>query len=366
MDYEIGPETMHLLKKPVTIYDIAKKLDVSASTVSRALKGGNGISPATRKRILSAAETMGYSTNSVASNLRRQNSKTVGVIVPKLNSVFLAEAIAGIENELSKAGYNLLISQSLESVKKEKENVKAMASHRVIGLLVSLAYDTDDINHFRQLMDNGTPVIFFDRVFENDHFPVITINNFRAAYELTSHLIAEGCRRIVHATGNQLQNVYKERSMGYKQALMEHGISFDPSLLIISNLTYEEGIEFGERLAAEGKRPDAIFAANDQFAAGCMQSIKKAGLSIPGDVAIAGFNDDPLCCLVEPHLTSVEYKGFSVGTEAAAKLVDVIKNGSRSAYKIVLKHRLIARSSTQKMDTLLLGRDEPFSSTLVQ
>jgi LacI family transcriptional regulator len=339
---------MDILQKEVTIYDIAKKLNLSASTVCRALKGTFGTSFKTRKKILAAAEEMGYSANSFASNLRKQSSKTIGVIVPNLDSVFMAEVISGIENEVSKAGYTLLISQSLESFKKEVANTNAMLSNRVEGLLVSLASDTENIDHFKKLIDSGIPVIFFDRVIENDNFPVVTINNHRAGYQITEHLINQGCKTIVHVTGSQLQNVYAERAAGYKQALADHNIPFDPNLFFISGLTYDCGLEFGKQISEMKELPDAVFAANDQFAAGCMQVVKKAGISIPAEIAFAGFNNEPLCSVIEPNLTTVDYNSFHVGQESARQLLDIIDSGASNAYNLVLKHHLIVRASSQK------------------
>ena len=340
---------MDILQKEVTIYDIAKKLSVSPSTVSRALKGSIGVSAKTRKKILAIAQEMGYSTNSVARNLRKQSSKTIGVIVHNLDSAFIAEVIAGIESEISKAGYTLLISQTLESLKKEIANTKAMLSNRVEGLLVSLASDTDNIDHFKRVMNRGIPVIFFDRVMENDYFPVVTINNLRASYQVTEHLIQQGCKTIVHVTNNQLRNVYAERVAGYKQALADHNIAFDPNLVFISSLTYDCGLDFGKRLLEMEKLPDAVFAANDRFAAGCMQAVKKAGIAIPDQIAFAGFNNEPLCCVIEPNLTTIDYNGFHLGQESARQLLDIINMGASNACNLVLKHQLITRGSSQKI-----------------
>lgn len=353
---------MHVLHKEVTIYDIAKKLNISASTVSRALKSSVGTSDKTRKKILETSKEMGYSANLVASNLRKQSSKTIGVIVPNLNSVFMAEAISGIEDEISKAGYTLLISQSLENFQKESANAKAMLSNRVEGLLVSLASDTENIDHFKKLIDSGIPVIFFDRVIENDHFPVVTINNFRAGYQVTKHLIDQGCKNIVHVTGSQLQNVYAERAAGYKQALADHHMPFDPKLFFNCSLTLENGLKFGKQLLEMKQLPDAVFSANDQFAVGCMQTVKKAGIAIPDDIAFAGFNNDPLCCVIEPNLTTVDYSGFEVGQEATRQLLDIANRKTTHAYNLVLKHQLIVRSSSKKSNAAVTEQNNSIKS----
>jgi len=333
--------------KEVTIYDIAKKLNISAATVSRGLKDRAGTNKDTKKRILDAASEMGYYTNSFASNLRNKRSNIIGVIVPRLNSVFMSQVIAGIEKEVSNANYTLIISQSLESMKKEMSSAVAMFSNRVDGLLVSLAYDTRDIDHFENFIKRGTPVIFFDRVFENKKYPAIHIDNYKAAYEVTTHLINQGHKRIVHITGNQLQNVYADRFKGYKQALADNGIAFDESLVIINGLNASDGMESAEQILKMSPLPDGVFAANDQCAVACMQVIKKAGLKIPQDIAFAGFNNDPLCCIIEPNLTTINYKGYEMGQVSAKLLMDLMYHtGGHSSDNLVLDHELIIRESS--------------------
>ena len=334
-------------QKEITIYDIAKKLNISAATVSRGLQDRAGTNKDTKKRILDAAVEMGYHSNSFASNLRNKRSNIIGVIVPKLNSVFMSQAIAGIEKELSEANLTLIISQSLESVKKEVANAGAMYSNRIDGLLVSLAYETKDITHLENFIKRGTPVIFFDRISENENYPGIHIDNFKAAYEVTEHLIKQGCRRILQSTGNQLRNVYADRFHGYKKALEDNGIEFDPDLVIVSGLSAEDGIKSAETILKMEELPDAIFAANDQCAVSCMQVLKKEGLRIPEDIAFAGFNNDPITCIIEPNLTTVNYKGYEMGQAAARLLIDRLYNhGVESPTDVLLEHELIIRESS--------------------
>jgi len=343
-----APHHMNKPEKDVTIYDIAKKLNISAATVSRGLQNHAGTNKDTKKRIQDAAAEMGYHSNSFASNLRSKKSNIIGVIVPRLNSVFMSQVIAGIESEVSNANFTLIISQSLESMKKEAGSAKAMYSNRVDGLLVSLAYDTTNIHHFENFIKRGIPVIFFDRVYENKKYPAIYIDNYKAAYEVTAHLIEQGCKKIVHLTGSQLQNVYADRFKGYKQALLDHGIEFDEQLVIISGLSAIDGVEAAEQILKMPQRPDGVFAANDQCAVTCMQVLKKAGLKIPEDIAFAGFNNDPLTCIIEPNLTTINYKGYEMGQVAANLLMNLMYNndGTHNADNVVLSHELIIRGSS--------------------
>src|ERR1700739_124115 len=179
-------------EKEGTIYDIAKKLNISAATVSRGLRDNPGITNNRKKKILNAAAEMGYRSNSFASSLRKKRSNIIGVIVPRLNSNFMSDVIAGIEKVVNEANYNLFISQSLEAMKKEVSNAKAMFNNRVDGLLVSLAYDTENIEHFEPFIKRDIPVIFFDRVHEHKKCPSIYINNYQAGYDITTHLIEQG------------------------------------------------------------------------------------------------------------------------------------------------------------------------------
>jgi LacI family transcriptional regulator len=337
-------------EKDVTIYDIAKKLNISAATVSRGLKDHPGINKNTRKKITDAAQEMGYRSNAFASNLRKKSSNIIGIIVPRLNSTFMSDVIAGMEQVASEANYNLIISQSLESFTKEITNASTMFHNRVDGLMVSLAFDTANIDHFKPFIDRGIPVIFFDRVSDHTEYPTIFIDNYKAAYEATMHLIEQGCKRIVHITGNQLRNVYADRFKGYKQALANHDLVFDESLLFTNNLSTTDGAETAKLILQLPVRPDGIFAANDSSAVGCMLEMKKNGIKIPEDIAFVGFNNDPLCCVIEPNLTTVNYKGYEMGGVAARVLIGNLTNqlDTKTTHSIILRSELIIRESSVK------------------
>lgn len=334
--------------KEITIYDIAEKLGISAATVSRGLKDHPGINKNTKKKILEAAAKMGYRSNSMASNLRKKRSNIIGVIVPRLNSSFTSDVIAGIEKVVNDANYNLIISQSMETVKKEANNAQTMYHNRVDGLLVSLAYDTEQIDHFKPFIDRDIPLIFFDRVFEHSQCPNIVIDNYKAAYEITTHLIEQGCKRIVHIGGNQLRNVYADRLNGYKQALADHHLGYNDDLVIINNLSAQAGADVAHHILTQLKNIDGVFAANDASAIGCMQVLKKQGIRIPQDVAFAGFNNDPSACVIEPNLTTINYKGFEMGEMAAKLLINHLVNNQdlQLTHSMILRHELIVRESS--------------------
>jgi len=339
-------------EKEVTIYDIAQKLNISAATVSRGLKDHPGINKNTKKKILAAADEMGYRSNSFASSLRTKRGNVIGVIVPRLNSNFMSDVIAGIEKVVNDSGYNLFISQSLETMEKEVSNAKAMFNNRVDGLLVSLAYNTDNIDHFEAFIKRDIPVIFFDRVVEHEHCPSIFIDNYKAAYNITTHLIEQGCKRIVHISGNQLRNVYRDRFNGYKKALEDHQIAFDDDLLIVNDLSAHAGMQAAQQIVQMAVRPDGVFAANDLCAISCIQVLKSEGIKIPDDIAFAGFNNDPTSCVIEPNLTTIDYKGYEMGEVAAKVLIGHLdrNNDLQQTHSLILRSELIVRDSSRKKE----------------
>ena len=337
------------IQKATTIYDIAEALNLSPATVSRGLKDHPAIRKDTRKRIVDKAKEMGYQHNSFASNLRRNRTNTIGVIVPRLNSYFMSTVIAGMERVANKSGYNLIISQSMESIDKEIANVKTMYNSRVDGLMVSLAYDTQDIEHFEMLLSKGIPLIFFDRIFEHPNCTSIVIDNYKAGYEVTNHLIEQGCKRIAHITASQKRNVYADRMRGYKHALSDHSIPFDETLIFINNLSDQAGIDVSRSILKMKTLPDGIFSANDACAVSCIRELKEAGIKIPEQIAVAGFNNDPLSKVIKPNLTTVEYPGEEMGEMAASTLIRRLDNlEGANLNSIVLRHELIIRESSKR------------------
>ncbi|MEO6733400.1 MAG: LacI family DNA-binding transcriptional regulator [Ferruginibacter sp.] len=343
-------------QKEITIYDIAKHLNISAATVSRGLQNNPAINKNTRKRIADTARDMGYRSNTFASSLRSKKTNTLGVIVPRLNSYFVASVLAGMEDVANKEGYNLIISQSLENAAKEVANADTMFTNRVDGLLVSLAYDSENIDHLKPFFRKNIPVVFFDRTYPHSESTSVIIDNFKAAYDITKHLLDEGCMRIMHLAGNMLRNVYAERLRGYKQALSDYNIPFDKRLIFLSKLSEQSGTEAAELILNmdEAERPDAVFSANDTAAVHCMIRLKAAGLCIPEDIAFAGFNNDPISKVVEPNLTTVNYSGYHIGEAAVNSLISHL-NGTQSTKTtntIVLRSDIIIRASSLKKKSL--------------
>ncbi len=337
------------VKKEVTIYDIARVLDISASTVSRGLRDHPSVRKDTRKKILRIAREMGYQHNTFASSLRKMRTNTIGVVLPRLDSYFMSTVIAGMEKVAKQTGYNLIISQSEENSEKEISCVATMFNSRVDGLLVSLAYDTDNLDHLDILFNKGIPVVFFDRVLEHAGCISIVIDNFRAGFDVTSHLIENGCRTIVHIGGSLKRNVYAGRFQGYKKALKDHDIPFDQKLVFTGKMNEKAGLNVVDKIVSGEISADGIFAANDTTAVACICRLKQAGIRVPGDISVAGFNNDPISRVIDPNLTTINYPGQEMGEVAANTLINKLNNlNSTHLNTIVLKHEIIRRNSTMK------------------
>ncbi|PZX61812.1 LacI family transcriptional regulator [Hydrotalea sandarakina] len=336
--------------KEVTIYDIADYLNISAATVSRGLKDHPTINKKTKKKILEAAQKLGYRSNAFASNLRTKQSKTIGVIVPRLNSYFMSTVIAGIESIANEEGYQLIISQSQEDEQKEAANAITLFNSRVDGIMVSLAANTKTTDHFKPFLEKNIPIVYFDRVVETPDSLTISIDNYKAAFEVTQHLIDKGCKRILHLGGNVNRNVYADRLAGYKAALKQAGLPTPDNLVFFSNLSEDAGVEAANYINNLKQKPDAVFSANDTCAAYCMIRLKQLGYKIPGNFLFAGFNNDPISKVVEPNLTTIAYPGYPMGQIAATHLINHLKGIAdiSSTNSVLLRHELIVRASTQK------------------
>jgi len=338
------------MKKEITIYNIAKELNLSPATISRGLQNNKRISKETTKKILEKAEEMGYRHNNFASSLRKQKSHTLGVLVHELNSNFITSVLKGIEKVSTEAGYNLIIAHSSESYTKEAANSLNLFHKRVDGLIASLSFDTKDLDHFQPFFDKDIPVIFFDRVEEHTDTPKVIIDNYKSGYQATSHLIEQGCKHVALVTANLNRNVYAQRYKGYKDALFDNKIAYDEELVLIKNLSEKCGKEAAHEMMKMKPMPDGVFITNDFSAAVFMQTLKENGFQIPKDIAVVGFNNDAIGKLVEPQLTTINYPGCDVGEIAARNLIAHLKGEGNltQTNTIIVKSELIIRQSSLK------------------
>lgn len=337
-----------MLKKEVTIYDLARKLRLSPATVSRALNDDPVVSKNTRKNIQDIARELGYQRNAFAKNLRNQKSNTIGVIVHELNSHFITSVLAGIEKVTTEADYDLVIAHSSERYDKEVSNALNLFHKRVDGLIASLAFTTRNLDHFTPFKEKGIPLVFFDRVEENSHNTNVIIDNYRCGYQATQHLIEQGCKKIMLVTANLQRNVYAQRHQGYTAALADHGLPYQEHLVLIKDLSEAGSIEAAQEILHMQERPDGVFLTNDFSAAVCMQTLKEHGIRIPQDIAIVGFNDDAICKITEPKLTTIQYRGIYMGEMAARNVIDQLTGvlSQELVKTIVVRSDLIVRASS--------------------
>jgi LacI family transcriptional regulator len=336
--------------KEVTIYDIAKKLNISPATVSRGLQDHPAISKKTKKRIFDMVDLLGYRTNHFARNLRQQHTKTIGVLVHELNSNFITSVLSGIEKVTTEEGYDIIIAHSSESYTKEAANAENLFNKRVDGLIASLSFDTTNLDHFQRFIDKGVPVMFFDRVEQDGENTVVIIDNAKCGYVATSHLIEQGCKRIVHITSSLKRNVYSQRFKGYKDALFDKGLPFDEELVIVGDLSEKAGVEAATRVLKMKPLPDGAFITNDFVAAVFMRTLKEYDVSIPQDIAVVGFNNDSIGKLIEPALSTINYPGLDMGEIAARNLINHLKGISNihQTNTIIVRSELIVRKSSLK------------------
>lgn len=344
--------------KEVTIYDIAKELDVSPSTVSRALKDSPLVSKATRKKIQDTAKEMEFRLNIFASNLQKQKTFTIGVIMHELRSYFMTSVLSGIEKIANNAGYDLIIAHSSENYEKEKANAHNLFEKRVDGLIASLAFDTPNLDHFSPYRSRGIPIVFYDRVIEDSSYPKVIINNYKSGYEATKHLIDEGCSQIILVTANMSRNVYSERYRGYRAALKEAGIQPKKEWVLKKDLSEKGAQEAAKSVLKMDPLPDGAFITHDLSAAVFIQTLKKNKVQIPEDIAIVGFNNDTIGKLIEPQLSTINYPGNKVGEAAANYLVNQLKddNPLKGISTITIQSELIIRESSLKNKRIPLNK----------
>lgn len=338
----------------VTIKDIARELGISPSTVSRALKDHPDISPETKKAVNELAEKLNYQPNIVALSLRQSKTNTIGVVIPEIVHFFFSTVISGIEDVAYSAGYSVIITQSNESLQREKTDIKTLFNSRVDGMLISLSRETSSYEHIDNILAKGVPMVFFDRVYDSPNASTIIVDDLSGAKEATQHLIEQGCTRIAHLEGPPNLGITKQRLEGYLEALKEANLPVIPELIVSCPLgTIEEGKIAAEQLLKMAQPPDGIFSTNDPAAMGAMQAIKDAGLKIPKDIAVVGFSNWFFSALMDPPLTSVDQPGFEMGQEAAKLLIRQIEVKSKenidpTQETKILKTRLVVRNSSLK------------------
>jgi len=337
----------------VTIYDIAERLNLATSTISRALKDHHSISDKTIKKVKKTAEEMGFVPNTMAAGLRGNKSKTIGVLIPTITQPFLSSLISGIEITARKSDYSVIIMQSHDSYEEEVNMAKSLYSSRVSGVICSLAMETKDTSHFQQFSNNNIPLVFVDRVPKGFNTFRVVIDNYTAGYKATKHLIDQGCKRIAHLTADaEFGNLYNERKRGYIDALTEHGLPLKEELIIsLKEMTYNDGVKACSKLFALKPPPDGLFAPGDILAVSAVQTAKKKGIKVPQDLAVIGFNNDPISEIIEPNISTITHPAEKMGKAAANIVIDTIKSSKEEEAKEItfLNTEVLIRESSKRI-----------------
>lgn len=339
---------LNMNKPHITIHDIARELNISASTVSRALHNHPRISEATRAAVRKVAEKYNYQPNVVATSLRQGRSKTVGVIVPRINRNFFANVIGGMEEVLAASGYHLMICQTHEKLENEKTALQTLVNARVDAIILSVSMETSSDDHLRALRERGIRLFFFDRIMESLNVGSVVIDDRLGAYLNVKHLIAQGYRKIMHVAGADHITIYRARKMGYMDAMAEAGMDVFPEWIMEKTLELEGGeAAFHEGMKLKGK-PEAFFCAGDFAALGVMQAARKSGMRIPDDLGVTGFANEPFTAFLQPSLTTVDQRGGEMGRIVAEMFMQCSdqETSDPGCGKTVLKPRLIIRDSS--------------------
>lgn len=341
-----------MIKKNTTIYDISKKLNISAATVSRALNNNPRISEATRNMVLKMAGEMDYKQNSLAKALKSGETKTVGVIVPYINTNFFSSVIRGLEEELSPQGYHVIICQSHDDVAIEKKQINTLLHTQVDCIFMSIARNAPDADYLKKI--NGTtetPIIFFDRKKDVPGINTITIDDHRGGYMATEHLIKQGYKNICHFAGDLNLEIYQNRLKGYVDALKDYDLPVSEDNIITTGSSIEEGINAAKVLWKRKEKPDAIFSASDFAALGVCQELKKKKVKIPQDIGIIGFSNEPFTQFMELSISSIDQTPVMMGKIAAKVFLESIKetdSGIAIEKKLVLAPKLYIRQSSKR------------------
>ena len=339
------------MSQRVTIHDIARELNLTAATVSRALNDHPRISKHTKRIVEEKANQMKYRRDKIASSLRSGRSHTIGVIIPSAQMNFFGSVVHGIENIASDNGYSIILYQSEEKTAIEKKAIEAFLSARVDGIIASMAKETVDFSHFLELKKRNVPLVFFDRANDSLQMPSVVVDDYRGAFMATEHLLNKGYTRIAHVSGPEHVNIFADRFRGYRDALKAHGIPFNPDYVYRGDLSIESGKNAAEYFLSLGTPPDGVFTVEDYTALGLIKGLASRKIKIPEDFGVIGFANETFDEYITPSLSSVDQQTVQMGKEAFGLLVDMIEGPGGNKVlsnntKVILEPILCLREST--------------------
>lgn len=336
------------MNKPATIKDIAKQLNISISTVSRAMRNAPDVNADTRKAVIALSEELSYQPNKLALSLKQKQTHNIGVIVPNLDYV-LATMVKGIDEVALEAGYTVMVCQSNESFGREIVNTRRLLDSLVDGFIISVSSETKVFDHFRKIQEKQMPMVVFDRVTPHLTAPSVRIDNMDGGVQATEHLIEQGYKRIAILAGPRNLGISNSRLEGYISALKKSNIKPDQDLIVHCDFNQDYAYLATLELLAMKKRPDAIFTISDRMAIGAMLAIKEKGLSMPQDIGLVGFNNEPVTRLVTPSISSVDQPAFELGKIAAKLFIERVHNEDMNNIEEILKPKLFVRESSQRI-----------------
>lgn len=332
-------------RHPITIKDIARILNISVSTVSRALKNHPDISDATKKAVQDMAKELNYRPNEIALSLKNRRSKIIGIMVPKLVHHFFSSVIEGVENVAYDNGYQVMIYHSDEMYDREVQLTQSFMSYRLDGLIVSMSKETENSSHFDKLSQLGVPIVYFDRGPEGEYNKVL-FDDYQGAYDAVKHLVDCGCKKIVHYAAPEHLDIGKKRRKGYSDALKDNGLEANDELIIDCD-SYESALNCTINLFDRISEIDGIFAVNDLTAIGAIKQLNKLGKRVPEEVKVIGFSNETSSAIYHPSLSTVDQQGVKMGEEAASLLLQNMDGIKRAQVKTISAN-LVIRESTCK------------------
>jgi len=312
------------MKKYTTLKDIAKTLNISTATVSRALADRWDVNPDTKKLVCEEAKRLNYKPNPIALRLQNRRSKLIGLVVPELKSAFFPNVITGIQKVLDESGFQLFITQSNESYENEERNLTLLENNMVEGILISITREGENVNCYNRLIESGIPLVFFNRVSSKVEAPKVIVDDYKLAFFATEHLIYNGFKKIYHFSGPENLNVSKERKRGFLDAMKKHHLIIQPNYVVLAGVFSDKGYSAMKNLIEKNDLPEAVFCFNDPTAIGTLKAIKEAGLKCPEDIALVGFSETEVAQLIEPPLTSVLQPTYEMGETSARLLLEQI------------------------------------------
>src|SRR5436190_709208 len=336
------------MNKPATIKDIARQLNISISTVSRAMRNAPDVNADTRKAVMALSEELSYQPNKLALSLKQKQTHNIGVIVPNLDYV-LSTMVKGIDEVALEAGYTVMVCQSNESFGREMVNTRRLLDSLVDGFIISVSSETKVFDHFKKIQEKEMPMVVFDRITPHLKAPSVRIDNMDGGFQATEHLIEQGYKRIAILAGPKNLGISNTRLEGYIHALNKHKIKPDNDLIIHCDFNQDYAYVATQELLAGKKRPDAIFTISDRMAIGAMLAIKERGLKMPQDIGLVGFNNEPFTNLVTPRISSVDQPSFELGKIAAKLFIERVHNSDMDHVEEILKPKLCIRESSQRI-----------------